>query len=73
MVVFLDLDSDDDLVFDPRSDAHSASRFPLSKPRLGNAVTLKHVVREADKRETEGEERPNPNLNGFSAALACYP
>jgi hypothetical protein len=26
-----------------------------------------------DGEEDEEEERPDPNLNGFSAALSCYP
>ena len=50
----------------------------------GKAIVLDNAVRHKDRTAmirhdesnaagNDGEERPNPNINGFSASLACYP
>ena len=67
MVVLLDLDdaSDDD-AFDPY--ARPKGLFGVQQ----KSVTI--VEEDGDAKERGKElERPNPNINGFSAALGCYP
>ena len=66
MVVFLDLDEDaPDLSSDPRDEAgYTRYRFELH----GGMKT-----KELGRPVSHGDERPNPNINGFSAALGCYP
>ena len=71
MVVLLDLDLDgDEYPLDLLG--HRRADVPFSHSRFGSAVTG-----QGTKRSQEGErqdwERPNPNINGFSAALNCYP
>ncbi|KAL8870553.1 MAG: hypothetical protein Q9174_003433 [Haloplaca sp. 1 TL-2023] len=68
MVVLLDLDdaSDDD-AFDP---------YARPKGLFGVQQKSVIIVEEDDgdaKERATGLERPNPNINGFSAALGCYP
>lgn len=84
MVVLLDLDDDPHLF---RDGNHSATAYDHLKLQLrgpllqaGNtsdtyASDLLPARRADGKTEIESqeEERPNPNLNGFSAALSCYP
>lgn len=69
MVVLLDLDGDEytlDLL------GHRREDVPFPHPRFGSTVT-----RNGKKTSREGEglesDRPNLNINGFSAALNCYP
>lgn len=57
MVVLVDLDDADD------AQAHLVHRFaPTSTPSPAHAGGVKG-----------DDKRPNPNINGFSAALSCYP
>jgi len=87
MVVLLDLDDDPhpfpagDLSASPYEHFKNQLRGPLL--RAGNTHDV-HTnggpVSHPDKSSVAGigsevdeEERPNPNLNGFSAALSCYP
>lgn len=57
MVVLVDLDEADDSLVKPHA--------------------LAHRPRDVDPSNTNGDSssasRSNPNLNGFSAALSCYP
>ena len=69
MVVFVDLEDD------VSDDAHANPNEPrgfssLRKHHLGNQVTAK-VTSNGD--DGNIDERPNPNINGFSAALGAYP
>lgn len=71
MVVLLDLDGDDyslDLL--ERRGEDGSFGPPPHWGRIGTRTGTK-------SRRQEGEEtdvdRPNPNVNGFSAALNCYP
>ena len=41
---------------------------PYSDPRRW--TSLREKVADVDKPQ---DERPNPNVNGFSASLSCYP
>lgn len=70
MVVFLDLDEDD------LSDGHHADPHKLA----GFASSLRQsqwrsrpVGTNANRGAIDSTERSFPNINGFSAALACYP
>ena len=67
MVVFVDLEDD------VSDDAHAGEPRGFSsfrKHHLGNPVTAK-VTGNSDNGNVE--ERPNPNINSFSAALGAYP
>ncbi len=67
MVVLLNLD--DEHAFEPHADPlRLAGRYP---PAVKNLVT-KAVVEE-QLLQVVDQRRPEPNINGFSAALACYP
>lgn len=59
MVVVLELDGDD--AFDP---------YVRPKGLEHGSVTTRPLP---DEERTEGEKRPNPNINDFSKALGCYP
>jgi hypothetical protein len=60
MVVLVDLDDDE-----PSYEDHSG---------LLKAKPLHHSLAEdVQSVPVVGDERPNPNINGFSAALSCYP
>ncbi|MCJ1387988.1 hypothetical protein MMC18_000832 [Xylographa bjoerkii] len=66
MVVLLDLDEDD---FDSHRVHSKTALFNSSRPHQNEPKPAqKHDDANGDK-----DERPNPNINGFSAALACYP
>ena len=76
MVVFVDLGDDDDTLPETRHDPVSARH--LSK--LQNLTTGdedgagKTLDDGRDDEDSRSETlRANPNLNGFSAALSCYP
>lgn len=63
MAVVFDLDLDDDA---PSPHASHAPDLPFVKP-LHHSLTLPTPA------AAEDSSRPNPNVNGFSAALSCYP
>ena len=65
MVVLLDLDED---AQDPHADPSSFA-FPTLQ-LIHGAVTTEGKT--ADRSDV-AQERPNPNINNFSAALGCYP
>lgn len=65
MVVFVDLE--DDISNDPNDPREFSS---LRRHHLADKVTTK-VTANGDDESTE--ERPNPNVNSFSAALGAYP
>ena len=67
MVVFVDLE--DDVSDDPHANEPRGFSY-FRKHHLGNPVTAK-VTGNGD--DGNVEERPNPNINGFSAALGAYP
>lgn len=65
MVVVFDLD-----------DVDEPSPHSLHAPGLIHVKPLHHslvATAEDEQSATEADERPNPNVNGFSAALSCYP
>ncbi|KAL9136608.1 MAG: hypothetical protein Q9175_002168, partial [Cornicularia normoerica] len=69
MVVFVDLE--DDVPDDPHADPHEPRGFSsLRKHHLGDKVTAKATATGDDENV---DERPNPNINSFSAALGAYP
>lgn len=67
MVVILDLEDDDD----------APSPLASHAPGLLNVKPLHHSLASSTAENGQdvkaAEERPNPNVNGFSAALSCYP
>ena len=65
MVVLLDLDEDD--INSDRVNSKAALAF--AKPYREES----HRAQKHDDAPQDNDERPNPNINGFSAALACYP
>lgn len=74
MVVLLDLDDDD--AFDPF--ARPAGRSGLQTPFQINQDPVTNDPEDVDCCNDNGmgkreKDRPNPNINGFSAALGCYP
>ncbi len=70
MVVLLDLDEDPHLLHD--GSAYDLLKLQLRGPLLRAGNTQDTLSYPASS-ESTSEERPNPNLNGFSAALSCYP
>ncbi|KAK8182673.1 hypothetical protein BC567DRAFT_158063 [Phyllosticta citribraziliensis] len=67
MVVLLDLDDDsNDLLFEPY---HSADPY-VRRNQPSHESADQHSDPANDHVE---DERPNPNLNAFSAILSCYP
>ena len=82
MVVLLDLDDDPHLFRGGDHSAYDRFKHQLRGPllragktqdvRSDDVVDLQTPTSAPDGRD-EDEERPNPNLNGFSAALSCYP
>ena len=67
MVVLVDLDED---LSDPYVESRHGTGFLPPKLHVNELMTAKGLASEAPD---PGNERPNPNLNGFSAALGCYP
>jgi hypothetical protein len=63
MVVLVDLDDDEPPSYE--NNAHTAG--------LINVKPLHHSLAEDVQSVPVSDERPNPNINGFSAALSCYP
>jgi len=60
MVVIVDLSAD-------ISDPHAGPQWRFQKP-IHSSIELPKPVAEDVQ-----DDRPNLNLNGFSAALSCYP
>lgn len=69
MVVLLDLDED---VLAPHADGRHRGGFADFRPHLRNSTVTK-IRRTKDLEDVEAPDRENPNINGFSAALGCYP
>lgn len=67
MVVFLDLD-EDDVADDPHAAAGLVASLRQPQWRSKSSAVTEH-----GKPIARIEERPNPNINSVSAALACYP
>lgn len=67
MVVLLDLDED---LSDPYVDSRHGTGFPPARLHGSRSTKIKSLPSGAS---FTGDERANPNLNGFSAALSCYP
>ena len=67
MVVLLDLDEDGAIPYQVRS---TEIRFGFSQPRV---VRDTLDIGPPDYVYKDDHERVNPNINSFSAALACYP
>lgn len=67
MVVFLDLE---DEISDPHADTHYGRG-----PHLGGEAASRDSITAHSSKRKEGKlaERPNPNVNSFSAILSCYP
>lgn len=70
MVVFLDLD-EDNVVDDHHADLNKSAGFPASLRQ--SQWRAKPVVTEHGDSTVDVAEPPFPNINGFSAALGCYP
>ena len=71
MVVFLNLDEDDLSDPDPHADPIGSAGFESA---LRKRATRAHdVSAHAVDSHLDGEIRVNPNVNGLSAALGCYP
>lgn len=66
MVVLVDLEDDEP----PSLQAPHASGLPNVKPLHHS---LDDSTAESEQSVSVADERPNPNKNGFSAALSCYP
>lgn len=80
MVVFVDLgDDDDDRTLSRRGRDKLSASQQLASLRSEPEYRQHYEsppVRDADaspSEQKEAEGRPNPNINGFSAALSCYP
>lgn len=75
MVVFLELNDDDPhlLLGGGNHSAYERLKHSLRGPLLQAGRTEDARGIHASEEEAETEERANPNLNGFSAALSCYP
>ncbi|KAK7517628.1 hypothetical protein IWZ03DRAFT_176344 [Phyllosticta citriasiana] len=75
MVVLLDLDDDStDLLFEPYhlSSQHSADPSVRRNQPYNDSADRRHHHSGPANGHVE-DERPNPNLNAFSAILSCYP
>jgi hypothetical protein len=80
MVVFVDLEGEDDELQDIQ---HSLSHQALTSRHLQKLKVEDeqsqqksaddHYSNEQGAALPAVEERPNPNINGFSATLSCYP
>lgn len=66
MVVLVDLS---DSISDPHADPESAFPHPFQRPVHSSLAELQLASAEF----VRDDGRPNLNLNGFSAALSCYP
>ncbi len=68
MVVYFNL-GEDDVSDDPHVDPNKSAGFAGSQSQWRS----KPVVTENGESAVDLGERPNPNINSFSAALGCYP
>lgn len=66
MVVLVDLEDDEPLSLQVPHASGLLNVRPLHHSLNGTTV-------ESEQRVSMADERPNPNKNGFSAALSCYP
>jgi hypothetical protein len=66
MVVLVDLEDDEPPAFHTPHASGLLNVKPLHH-------SLAASTAEGDQNVTAVDERPNPNINGFSAALSCYP
>lgn len=80
MVVFVDLEGDDEESQDIQHTLtqHALISQHLHKLRIGDGQSeCLHAdnrnTNEPDEEPFASTERWNPNINGFSAALSCYP
>ncbi|KAK8211231.1 hypothetical protein BKA81DRAFT_299974 [Phyllosticta paracitricarpa] len=76
MVVLLDLDDDsNDLLFEPYhlSSQHSADSYVRRNQPYHDSADRHHHHHSGPANGHVEDERPNPNLNAFSAILSCYP
>ncbi|RAQ99244.1 zinc finger fyve phd-type protein [Stemphylium lycopersici] len=77
MVVLVDLDDDEAPLFQQAA-PHASGLLnvkPLHHSLMNNAAaTSTTTAVERSEQSVEAiDQRPNPNMNGFSAALSCYP
>jgi hypothetical protein len=72
MVVLLDLDEDPHLLREGDKVAYDHFKHQLRGPLL-RAGNTQDVLSTESFGDPAPDDRPNPNLNGFSAALSCYP
>ncbi len=70
MVVYRDLD-EDDVSDDHHADLNGSAGFASSLRQ--SQWRSKPVVTGNGESAVDLEETPFPNINGFSAALGCYP
>lgn len=68
MVVLVDLS---DTISDPHADADLTSSFPRALQKPVHSSLAEQQLASTETVHEDG--RPNLNLNGFSAALSCYP
>jgi hypothetical protein len=78
MVVFFDLDEDREDLQTPGRDGMGSGGDTCYPGTINGELMLKRRElgfrsHPASNCEAEGQERENPNINGFSAALSCYP
>tara|TARA_R110002003_G_scaffold117_11_gene10397 strand:+ start:6049 stop:6249 length:201 start_codon:yes stop_codon:yes gene_type:complete len=66
MVVIVDLDDDPLSHHAPRAPAFIRDVKPVYR-------SLAPAAADGAASASGTDERPNPNINGFSAALSCYP
>ncbi len=79
MVVFVDLDGDDEELQDIQHSLthHALTSQHLQKLRIRDVQSEYHdgdcSSDDRNNDEVKIAERWNPNINSFSAALSCYP
>lgn len=68
MVVIVDLSEE---VPDPHVDDKQGNGLAYSKYHVRLSLRARHAAEQVAA--GTDKQRPNPNINTFSAALACYP
>lgn len=71
MVVILQLDDDD--TFDPYGRPKALALLQKPYPQENISYLSSSDSSDGNSIVNQEAERPNPNINGFSAALGCYP
>lgn len=71
MVVILQLDDDD--AFDPYGRPKALALLQKPYPQEHISYLSSSDADDGNSIAHQEAERPNPNINGFSAALGCYP